>query len=619
MHRVYACVLVVGAASLLGFGIMRSAAQTGTAPPMKEDQLKPATFAYPKNPPREMKAPADAPVLPPTIEPLPQPRQNSEPAALILPPVDAEVKPAPGKDKPITIAPPEIPVPPGPIEPMKTKPAKPEPAAPLITVPAEPTRAPAAPKIEAPSLEIAKPTASPVAAGNRVTPAVSIETIAPESAPYGQPVTYEIVVKNTGSVPVTHVRVDEEIGAGTKFVGAEPAGEMSGDRVLWMLGPLNAGDERRIKVSVRPGNEGDLHTKPRVSFSVAMATHVRITRPNIVVSVSGPEAAQVGDDTPLQIQISNTGNGEATNVTLKAILSEGLKHPEGNDVQAHLNNLAPGQSQTVTLRVQAATPGIQRYALTAWCEGAARTTAQAKIEVRQPKLNLALTGPAKCVVRGEPEFTLEINNPGTGATDPVQLAAALPPEGLEFVTASDGGAYDPASRTVTWNLGPASPGAKRNLTIKTKSSIAGNLVVRAVARAGPRLSARAEAIIQAEGVPALMFEVADLEDPIEVGKETTYEIRIANTGTMHCTNIKLAAALSDGLTVGQVSANVPHKIVGQTLVFDPIAKLPVKGKAVIRVKAKSAAPGDQRFKVQLSCDQLRQPVVKEESTSFFQP
>src|SRR5262249_23722565 len=129
----------------------------------------------------------------------------------------------------------------------------------------------------------------------------------------------------------------------------------------------------------------------------------------------------------------------------------------------------------------------------------------------------------------------------------------------------------------------------------------------------------AEAVMQAEGVPALLFEVVDLEDPIEVGKETTYEIRIVNTGTMHCTNVKISAAMSEGLVPGAITANVPHKIVGQTLMFEPIAKLPVKGDLIIRVKAKGMIAGDHRFKVQLSCDQLRQPVVKEESTSFFQP
>jgi uncharacterized repeat protein (TIGR01451 family) len=622
VHRIYACVLVFGVAGLFGFGLMRSVAQTDTAPALKPEQLKPTNFVDPGNPTTEFKAPDGLdPVVPPATNPLPMPRSELPP--LILPPVD-DVKPAPKSEKPIVIAPPEIPLAPPLLDPLKTMS---EPVAPVLTVPmepmkapAEPVKAPAVPRVDTlpPSLEAVNPTVPTVSSNNRLSPSVSIETVAPGSTAYGQPVSYEIVVKNTGSVAVSHVRVDEEIGAGTKYVSAEPAGEINGDKVLWMLGALSAGEEKRIRVSVKPGNEGDLQTKPRVTYSVATAMVVRITRPNIVVTVTSPEAAQVGDETPLQIQVSNNGTGDASKVMLKAVLSDGLKHPEGNDIQAVLNNLAPGQSQTVTLRVQAAMPGVQQCSLSAVCDGAAKTTAQAKVDVRQPKLHLAVAGPAKCMVRAEPVFALEISNPGTSATEPVQVAAAFP-EGLEFVSASDGGAFDPATRTVSWNLGPAAAGNKRNLTVKTKSSVAGNLAVRVVAQAGPKLSARGEAIIQAEGVPSLMFEVVDLEDPIEVGKETTYEIRITNTGTMHCTNVKLTAAMSDALTVGQVTATVPHKVVGQTLVFDSIGKLPVKENLTIRVKAKGTMPGDQRFKVQLSCDQLKQPVVKEESTSFFQP
>jgi hypothetical protein len=40
---------------------------------------------------------------------------------------------------------------------------------------------------------------------------------------------------------------------------------------------------------------------------------------------------------------------------------------------------------------------------------------------------------------------------------------------------------------------------------------------------------------------------------------------------------------------------------------------------VIRLKAKGIVAGDLRCKVQLSCDNLKQPLVKEESTVFFTP
>lgn len=620
MRRIYACVLVLGVAAVFGFGLMRSVAQTDTAPALKPDQFKPSNVEVPFVAPPEIKAPEIIdPVAMPAFEPIGEPKKNTEPPPLLLPPPTMDLKPAPRNEPmpPLTL--PDIPAP----TLDKEQPKKnTEPVPPVITVPDEPMQLPVMPKAEKveslPPVDVGKPMAAPRAAEGRVSPTITIETVAPETTPHGQPVTYEIVVRNTGTGAVTHVRVDDEIGAGTKFISADPVGELNGDRVLWMLGTLNGGEEKRIKVSVKPGDEGDLQTKPRVTCSVATAMHVRITRPNLVITVNSPEATQVGEDTPLQIQVSNNGNGEASKVTLKAVLSEGLKHPEGSDIQAVLNTLAPGQSQTVTLRVQAAMPGIQQCSFSAACEGAAKATAQTKVDVRQPKLSLNVSGPPKCMVKAEPVFTLEIANPGTSATEPVQLAAAFP-EGLDFMAASDGGSFDPATRIVSWNLGPAAAGSKRSLTVKTKSSIAGNLAVRAVAQAGAKLNARSEAIIQADGVPALMFEVVDLEDPIEVGKETTYEIRVSNTGTMHCTNLRLTAAFSDGLSLGQVQASVPHKVVGQTLAFDSIAKLPVKENLVIRIKAKGTTAGDLRFKVQLACDQFRQPVVKEESTSFFQP
>lgn len=613
MRRLFACVLVMGIAGLGGMGVMRGIAQT-EAPALKPDQFKPANYAYPKI----INGPADpAPEsikteiktgVPDIIDPLVPPAAESIPLLAPTQPTKAPAIKLPVQERqpPIVLPAPEM-------------------AAPVIAPPvpvvAPPAVKPDVPTSNPPSLiQRIKPEAAPIVVettGNRVVPSVTIETLAPETAAYGQPVTYEIVVKNTGTTTVTHVRVDEEISAGVKFISAEPTGEISGEKVMWMLGSLNANEEKRIKMTVKPG-EGDLATKPRVTFATATAMNVKITRPSLAITVNASDIAQVGDEIPVQITITNNGNGEAPRVVLKALLTDGLKHGEGNDIQAALNKLSPGESQVVTLKVQAALAGAQNCTLAATTEGAAKATALAKIDVRQPKLTLAVSGPSKCVVRAEPVFTMEVSNPGTSATEPVQLAVAFP-EGLDFGTASDGGAFDPATRTVSWNLGAAQPGTKRNLTVKTKSTVAGHLAVRAVAQAGTKLNARSEAVIQAEGVPAMLFEVVDHEDPIEVGKESTYEIRLSNTGTMHCTNVRLTATVSEGLVPTQVASNVPYKIVGQTLVFEPIAKIAVKGDLIVRVKAKGNTAGDHRFKVQLSCDQLKLPVVKEESTSFFQP
>ena len=618
VRRIHFCMLLLGISGLCGIGLLRGDSVTAQ-PELKPDTVRPATYSFTKKdtpkssvppPPEPVEIPSATDVMPPLAIPKVEvPRDN-------LPPL--ETTPTP---KPLPVP---VPVPttggePPLVAPDEVKPLKPMPLEPIVAP--MPMRMPeVAPRFEpARTIPGTPAPAAPVAAypGNRVVPCLSLETSGPDTVTHGQAVTYEILVKNVGQVPVTHVRVEEELPAGTKFVSAEPAGEQAGEKRLWMLGSLAPTDEKRIKITVRPGVDGDLRTKPVLAYAASTQMLVKITRPTLTLTITGPGAAQVGDEVPVQIQISNTGNGDANKVTLKALLSDGLKHAEGKDIEAVLNRLAPGDSQTITLKSQAVTTGPQNYTLSAVCEGSAKATAKAEVQVTQPKLALTLTGPKKCMVRAEPTFTLEVGNPGTSATQPVQIAAALPPEGLDFLSASDGGSYDSATRTVTWNLGAAEAGSKRNLMVKTRSSSSGVLAIRAVAQAGPKLNARSEAVIAAEGVPALTFEVVNLENPIEVGKETTYEIRIVNTGTCPCTNIRVTAITSEGLLPGTATGPVPYKAVGQALHFDPIPKLGMKADAVIKVKAKGITAGDLRFKVQMSCDQLKQPIAKEESTSFF--
>jgi uncharacterized repeat protein (TIGR01451 family) len=150
--------------------------------------------------------------------------------------------------------------------------------------------------------------------------------------------------------------------------------------------------------------------------------------------------------------------------------------------------------------------------------------------------------------------------------------------------------------------------------------VAGKIAVRGLVQSTQtRLKSEAESVLQVDGVPAVSFEVANVDNPAEVGKEVTYEIRVLNQGTCPLTNVRLVSAMSEGLSITSVTGPAKHQLNGQTIVFDAIPKLAVKADMVIRVKAKGTVAGDLRCRVQLSCDQLKQPVLKEESTVFFNP
>ncbi len=77
--------------------------------------------------------------------------------------------------------------------------------------------------------------------------------------------------------------------------------------------------------------------------------------------------------------------------------------------------------------------------------------------------------------------------------------------------------------------------------------------------------------------------------------------------------------MPDGMELREASAPAPYRVQGQQVQFGAHAKLATRADLVYRLKVRSKLPGDVRFRVQLTCDQLQQPVFKEESTRFFQP
>jgi uncharacterized repeat protein (TIGR01451 family) len=476
----------------------------------------------------------------------------------------------------------------------------------------------------------------------RTSPSVTVEAVCPESVVFGQEFSYKLVVRNNGTSAVSGIRIDDELPAGSRYVGSDPVAEINGDRLNWTLGALDGGSEKSIVVRVKPSEEGEARSRATVTFTAAVDARTRVTRPRIAVSATGLEVCRAGEETTFRIKVTNSGSGPAPKYIIRAQLSDGLLHSQGAVVEAPMEMLPAGESKLVDLKVAAVKPGLQWCQITVTADGSADATAKASTNVVEPMLVVKQTGPAKCLVRAEPTYTIELSNPGTAATDPVLLQTVLP-DGFEWINqASDNGTC--SGRTVTWRLTALPAGSTRSVTLKVRASAATDAMgsaLRTVAQAGPAnivapagvpgavapavrpgrgLEAKAETAVIAEGVAAVRFDVVGLENPVAVGKEVTYEIRVMNSGTGPCSNVQLAAALADGTEFVGATTGINQtggvKAAGQQLTFDLIPSLGVKGEMIYRVRVKAVVPGDLRLRVQLSCDQLKTPVVKEESTTF---
>jgi len=235
------------------------------------------------------------------------------------------------------------------------------------------------------------------------------------------------------------------------------------------------------------------------------------------------------------------------------------------------------------------------------------------VKVLIPKLAMTISGPAKRYTGRIAPYEITITNQGDGPAQNLVVTEILPPGGT-YVSATDGGVF--TNGMVVWTLGTLAPGASRKVSARIKLNGVGVLVNKANASAHCA-SASAECKTVVEGVSAILLEVVDLDDPVEVGSNSTYEINVTNQGSAPGTNIRVVATLPEGFEYVRGSGPTPALHDGKIVRFAPLASLAPKATVIYRVEVKGTRTGDLRFRAELQSDQMSSPVMETESTHVY--
>jgi uncharacterized repeat protein (TIGR01451 family) len=148
-----------------------------------------------------------------------------------------------------------------------------------------------------------------------------------------------------------------------------------------------------------------------------------------------------------------------------------------------------------------------------------------------------------------------------------------------------------------------------------RAKLIGDWVNKATARADRNLAASASAPVTVEGIPALMLEVVDIDDALEIGGETDFEVRVTNQGTSPVGGVTIRAILPKELQLLHAEGATPHHQNGQEVVFEPVPKLTARADCTYKLHVKAIGSGDLRSQFFLTSDFLTSPVLEEESTT----
>ncbi|NLF38725.1 DUF11 domain-containing protein [bacterium] len=435
---------------------------------------------------------------------------------------------------------------------------------------------------------------------------------APETVEMNEPFTCELVL--TARQDLESALVQMAVPAGSEFIDSTPVASLKDNVLNWRLAAMRAGQTETIRLRMRTRAPGRIQSCAYATVMLRSCFGADVTKPMIAIKKTGPAMATLGSEVTYTITVKNEGNAPARDVVIRDEAPQMLAHASGSQrLVSRIGTLAPGESKSINVVFRAA--GRGRACNTAVVETSNAGTAndQACTDIVTQDLRINKSGPAEQFFNKRARYAITVENTGEVPLRDVSVVDSFPPE-TKLVEAPGASV---SGNMLTWSIPVLEPGRPQSFNVTLTSSTPGSHCNTVEASSREGLRRKASACTVWRGFAAVLIEVVDVEDPLQVGEEETYIIKVTNQGTEQDTNVRIAAYFSP--LIGPTSAQGPTAgtVQGSAVSFQPYRVLAPKQTITYIIKARAAAVGDSRLKVELRSDLLQVPVIEEESTHVY--
>lgn len=453
--------------------------------------------------------------------------------------------------------------------------------------------------------------------GDQSTSALLLTQVSPRHVRAGQSYTTTVYACNLTRMPLQNVVVTQDSIANLRLGDASPAGSRSASGATqWALGDLGPGETKSITFSATAPEVGTSSCCMSASYNNTLCSTVQVVQPALAVLTKGPAEILQCEPLAYVIEVRNSGTGPAENVIVRGALPAGVTTTDGrNAVEFNVGTLAQGETRSFNVACKAAKSG--RFETFAEANGSGAISAKSQpvvTLVKQPVLELAVSCQDRTYIGRDATFEVMVKNTGDAAARNTVVTSPLP-AGAQFVRATEGGALQ--GQNVVWTIPSLASGESKSASVTLKTPASGSLRASATAQGVCAPAVSKECSTSVVGIPAILLECVDIDDPLEVGGQTTYVITVTNQGSAADSNIRVVCDLPSQQDFVSATGATSGSAQGRTITFAPLASLAPKAKAEYRVTVKANAEGDARFKTRLTSDQFKNPIEETESTNLY--
>ena len=425
------------------------------------------------------------------------------------------------------------------------------------------------------------------------------KTATPVAATVGQPVTFNVLISNSGASTATGIQVRDQLPSGVSFVSSnESVGAFDTTTSIWSLDTLAPGGSATLTVVGSVNRFGPLTSTAEIISAVQSdidstpnnnlaseddQASVTIEDPQVDLSVALsalPLSVGVGQEVTLTAAISNAGPSDATGVNVRVPLPSGFAISSDSPSLGSYNagsglwdigSLASGGNAQLKIVAKPTVPGTVSLSAEVITSNQPDSDSQpnnqvsteddyASVILQVPQVDLALTkagAPSDVVVGQNVTFTVTVTNDGPDTATGVQVLDALP-TGMSLVNVSSTqGSYD--SQTGLWTVGAIPIGTSPSMTVVASIDQPGvftNVAEISASDQPDRDSTpgnqvageddQADFTVNAPQIDLSLTKTVDNTNPL-IGETIQFTIGLTNDGPSHATGVQVRDVLPAGL------------------------------------------------------------------------